>query len=414
VTISEGVSVTVRYKFYASGVMTENALDDISTYPGTSGGQLLRRVSSTLDFTRDNYAATEIRSDRQEVDFRLGTGSVTGDISGEYSGGTYWDFINATHRATAVSSVTLTQADFTSIAASASGSSLTLATGDAVALGLFVGDVIRLSGSSVAANDAVNFTILSFTSTNTVIHVTPAPTDMGADTTITLTRPGKSSMIPSTSHVSRKVAIEHYSEDNDYSRLFVESRVSKYVLTMPATGLVTIALTLNGRWQYDIGSTSSPYFTNPAAETSSGIMAAVNGLLLINGSSVGVVTGVTLTNEMAADIGKVVGQNFAAAIALGHNMVTGQVTAYLNGSLIPALFSAETEVGLLIGLDANSTSNTPTTKIYLPRIKFTGAQVPATGEGLQTITAPFRALKYTGSAAGVPVTTVRIVDTEAA
>ena len=85
-TISEGVSVTVRYKFYASGVMTENALDDISTYPGTSGGQLLRRVASTLDFQRDAYAATEIRADRQEVDFRLGTGSVTGDISGEIGG----------------------------------------------------------------------------------------------------------------------------------------------------------------------------------------------------------------------------------------------------------------------------------------------------------------------------------------
>ncbi len=412
-TISEGVSVTVRYKAYASGVMVENTLDDIASAPGTSGGQLVRRVASTVDFTRDNYAATEIRSDRQETDFRLGTGSVTGDISGEYSGGTYWDFISAAHRDTPVASVTITQADFTSIAASHSASTLTAASGDFVALGLFVGDVIRLTGSSVAANDAQNFTIISITSSNQVLTVTPAPTDMGADTTVSLTRPGHSSMIPSSNHVSRKFAIEHYAEDVDYSRLFVECRVSKYVLTMPATGLVTIATTLNGRWVYDLSSTSSPYFTAPAASTTTGIMAAVNGLLLLNGVSVGVVTGVTLTNEMAADIGKVVGQNFAAAIALGHNMVTGQVTAYLNGSLIPALFTAESEVSLLIGLDATSATDTPTTKIFLPRIKFTAATAPVQGEGLQTITAPFRALKYTGATAGYPITTIRVVDTEA-
>lgn len=412
-TISEGVAVTVRYKSYASGVMTENTLDDIASAPGTSGGQLLRRVASTVEFTRDSYAATEIRSDRQETDFRLGTGSVTGDISGEYSGKTYFDFLSAAHRDTPVTAVTITQADTTSMAASASGSSFTAGSGDLVALGLVVGDVIRFTGMSTAANNAQNFTILSFNTGNTVMIVTPAPTDQAGDTSFSLVRPGSATMIPSTNHVSRKFAIEHYAEDNDYSRLFVECRVSKYVLTMPATGLVTIATTLNGRWVYDLGSTASPYFTAPTANTNTGIMAAVNGLLLVNGTSVGVVTGVTLTNEMAADIGKVVGQNFAAAIALGHNMVTGQLTAYLNGSLIPSLFSAETEISILIGLDATSATDTPTTKIYLPRVKLTSAAAPAQGEGLQTITSAFRALKYTGSAAGVPVTTVRIVDSEA-
>lgn len=412
-TIAEGVSTSIRYKFNASGVMVENTLDDISTAPGTTGGQLLRRVSSTVDFIRDSYAATEIRTDRQEVDFRLGTGSVTGDISGEYSGGTYFDFIEAVHRDTKVASVTITQADMTSVAASASGSTLTFASGDAVALGLYVGDVIRFTGMSTSANNNQNFTILSITSSNQVLTVTPAPTDQSADTSFSLVRPGHATMIPSSAHVSRKLAIEHYESDVDYSRLFVECRATKYVLTMPATGLVTMATSFMGRWAYDLGSTASPYFTAPAAETSTGVMAAVNGILLLGGTSIGVVTGVTITNEMAAEVGKVVGQNFGAAISLGHNMVTGQLTAYVNGSTIPALFSAETEVGLLVGLDATSDTNSPTTKIYLPRIKFTGAQMPAQGEGLQTITAPWRALRYVGSTAGVPTTTIRIVDSEA-
>ena len=93
--------------------------------------------------------------------------------------------------------------------------------------------------------------------------------------------------------------------------------------------------------------------------------------------------------------------------------MSGQITAYLNGSTIPALFKAETECALLIGLDATSAPNTPTTRIYLPRIKFTGATAPVQGEGLQVVTAPFRALRYVGSAAGVPSTVIRIQDTEA-
>lgn len=411
-TIAEGVSTTVRYKFYASGIMVENTLDDIASLPGTTGGQFLRRVGSTVEFVRDSYAATEIRSDRQEVDFRLGTGSTAGDLTGEYSADTYFDFLEAVHRDTRVPAVTITQADTTNIAASASGSSFTVGSGDLVALGLFVGDVIRFTGMSTAANNNQNFTVLSFSAANTVMTVFPAPVDQGADTSYSLVRPGSATLIPSSGHVSRKLAVEHYSEDNDTSRLFVENRVHQYVLTMPATGLVTIAASVMGRWVYELSSTQAPYFTAPAAETTTGIMAAVNGLLLLNGVSIGVVTGVTLTNAMATEVGKVVGQNFAAAISLGHNSVTGQVTAYVNGSLIPTLFAEETECGLLIGLDATSATDTPTTKIYLPRIKFTAATLPVTGEGLQVVTAPFRAIKYVGTTPGVPNTTVRICDTE--
>ena len=413
-TIAEGVSTLVAYKFYASGAMTENALDDTSTLPGPSGAQLVRRVTSTMDLVRNNYAATEIRADRQEVDFRLGTGHTAGDITGEYSGATYFDFIEAVHRDTRVAALTLTESDLTSATASHSGSSFTFGGGDPVALGLFVGDVIRFANLSVTADDAVNFTILGFSGTsNRVLAVTPAPSDQTADVAFTLTRPGHTTIVPASGHVSRKLAIEHYGQDTDYSQLFVENRLWKYVLTMPATGLVTFSTSLMGRWAYDLSGGSAPYFASPAAETTTGITAAVNGILLLNGTAVGVVTGATITNETVAAVGEVVGQNFPAAISLGHNQVSGQITAYLNGSTIPALFKAETECALLIGLDATSAPNTPTTRIYLPRIKFTGATAPVQGEGLQVVTAPFRALRYVGSAAGVPSTVIRIQDTEA-
>lgn len=414
-TIAEGVQTTVRYKANSSGAIVANALADTTTIPGTSGGQLLRRVSSTLDLQRNNYAATEIRSDRQEVDSRLGTGHVQGDISGELSPATYFDFIEAAHRDTKVAALTLDNTGLGTCTGSHSGSTFAFSTGDPVALGLFVGDVIRFANLSVSADDATNFTIISFGgTTNETVTVTPAPTDQTADVAWSLTRVGKTTIVPSTGHVSRLFTFEHYGADTDYGQLFVENRITKYALNLPATGLATITVSVMGRWAYDLSGASAPYFTAPSTETTTTLTAAVNGILMLNGTQVGTVTGAQITNEMAPTVGEVIGQNFPAAISLGHSMVTGQVTAYLDGSTIPALFKGETECQLLLQLNASSAVNSPIISIFLPRIKFTGAPSPVQGEGLQTITAPFRALKYTAAAVpGYPATTIRIQDSEA-
>lgn len=412
-TIAEGVQVTVRYKVNSSGVIGANALADTTTIPGTTGGQLLRRVSSTLDLTRNNYAATEIRSDRQEVDFRLGTGHVAGDVSGEFSPFTYFDFIEAVHRDTRVAALVLGTSALTSVVFAASGATATFGGGDPVALGLFVGDVIRFTGDTTSVNNNKNFTILSFGGTNNrLLTLTPAPVDDAIDTTFTVTRPGKTTIVPSSGHVSRLFTFEHYGSDTDSGQLFIENRIWKYVMNMPATGLATFALSVMGRWAYDLTGATAPYFTAPAVETTTGLTAAVNGILLLNGTQIGTVTAAMITVEAAATVGEVIGQNFAAAISMGHTMVSGQVTAYLDGTTIPALFKAETECQLLLGVNTTSAGASPIVQIFLPRIKFTAATMAAQGEGLQTITAPFRALRYLGSTAGYPSTVIRIQDSE--
>src|SRR5580765_6323020 len=100
-SLAEGVSARVAYKAYATGVMESNTQPVSATDPGPTSAQVLRRVASSLKLAKDTYAASEIRSDRQTVDFRHGTRRVTGSISGEYSPATYWDFFEAATRGTA-------------------------------------------------------------------------------------------------------------------------------------------------------------------------------------------------------------------------------------------------------------------------------------------------------------------------
>lgn len=413
--IAEGVSVRVSYKANASGDMTSNTEADTATVPGAGSAQILRRVASTLDLTKDTYESAEIRADRQVADFRHGIRRVAGAIQGELSPATYFPLFEAANRDTSVAAITLDQTDLTSCVADNATSKFTFGGGAPVTLGLRVGDVIRFTDLSVAANNAKNFTIVSFGGTsNREVTVTPAPTDNASDTAFTLTRPGKTTIVPTSGHVRRLFAFEHYHEDLDIARLFTECRVHGYRMSLPATGMATVELPVMGRNMQVLSGGSAPYFTSPTAAGSAGITAAVNGVLRASGVALGVVTGLEINAEIAATAPAVVGQNFVPDIILGRFRVSGQVTALFENATLLNAFLNETEVDILARLDASSDANTDALSIYLPRVKFGGASIPAQGEGEQVVTLPFTALLYDGTTAGVETTTIRIHDTAAA
>lgn len=419
-SLAEGVSARISYKAYATGVMNSNSQPVSATDPGRTTAQVLRRVSTSLKLAKDSYAATEIRSDRQTADFRHGTRRVTGSISGEFSPATYWDFFEASTRGTATPSVVLAPGQITSVAADATASTITLGGGNPVTLGLHVGSVFRLSGLTTVGipNNGMNFIVVGFSGvTNTIMTVYPAPAaTMVAQTTGTLTTVGQQLIIPSTGFVSRKFAVESYHEDIGVSRFFTECRVGGFKLTLPASGLATVEFPMMGRDMevYDQATPLlAPFFTTPSPETTTGIFAAVNGMLRVNGSVVGVVTGLDIGMELSPSSDAVVGQDFVPEVFLGTAAVTGQVTAMLEDLELVRNFLDEDEVDILAYLTTTQDPNAPATTIYLPRVKFSDADVAVSGLGAQTLTMPFTALKYVGNAPGVPKTTIAMSDTEA-
>jgi Phage tail tube protein len=414
-SLAEGVSARIAYKFYASGAITTNALDVPSVAPAATGGQVLRRVASTISLKKATYASNEIRVDRQIADFRHGVGHTEGNITGELSPATYFDFIEAVHRDTRQPPLTLTQAGLTSVAFSATGSTMTFAGGDPVALGLFVGDVVRFTGlTTAAANNATNFTIVSFGgSTNETVTISPAPVIGAADTTFSMLRPGHSTIVPLTGQVPRKMAIETFFEDLGTARLYQENRLTSYKWTLPATGLSTFEATVMGRAASSLTGGAAPFFTAPAAQTTTGVVASVNGALLLGGVKVGVVSGLDFTMTLTGTQADVVGQNFPAEIFLGRADLKGTITAYLTDNTLFDDFENETELGVLVELTSTSAANSPVMTAFMPRVKFSAADLNLTGEAGQMISCPFQALLYSGTTPGVPLTTIRIVDSEA-
>lgn len=412
-SLAEGVSARVAYKFYASGNITANAPAASATDLGASGAQILRRVSTSIKLGKDSYQASEVRSDGQIVDFRHGVRRVSGGISGELSPTTYADFMEAVLRGTWAAAVTVTESDLTSIAADADTFSFTFGGGDPVDEGLRVGQVFELTGASVADNNGVRFLITGFSGENNrTMIVYPAPADMTADTEFSLSTQGKVVDAPSSGRVKRKLAVELYNEDIDFARLYTECRVGRVNVKLPATGMSTIDIDVMGRDMEEYDGVSAPFFTAPSAETTTGLLAAVNGLLMVNGTVQGVLTGLEINIDLSPSADPVVGQNIVPEIFLGRANVTGNATAMFQDGTLIGNFADEDEVSILAWLVTESAPDSPGMVFYLPRIKFSDADVSNQGEGGQTISMPFQALKYVGSAPGVTQTTIQITDTE--
>lgn len=414
-TIAEGVSARVAYKAYATGVISSNSQPTSSSDPGASGGQILRRVTSTIKLAKDSYSSAEVLSHRQISDFRHGVKRATGGIvNGEFSPGTYWDFLEAALRATDAAAVTGSQSDFTSVSANNSLSQFIFTGGNPVTKGFRVGSIIRFSNLLDSDNNTKNFLITAFGGVNNrTVTVYPAPDTMTGDSNFSVAEIGRSVFMPASSHVSRKFAIEHWFQDIDEARLFTEVRVDGFNLQLPATGLSTIDITGMGRDMEVYTGGSAPFFTSPASETTTGLAAAVNGVLLVSGTRVGVVSGLNIQAALNAQSDAVVGQNYVPEIFLGRLNVTGQATIMLEDSTFINAFKNETELSLLAYLTSNNDNNSPAFSVYLPRIKLGDADAPLQGEAGVIQTCPFQALKYATAGSGNEATTIRFHDTEA-
>lgn len=414
-SLAEGVAARIAYKAYASAAITAGTLATSSSALGAASAQVLRRVSSTLALSKDVYQSAEIRADRQIGDYRHGTKRVQGNISGELSPLTYEEFFEASMRGTWAAAITASQSDFTSVSADNASSKFTFSAGNPVTKGFRVGMGIRFTSLSDSDNNSKTFVILSFGgSNNREVTVYPAPDSMTADSAFTMTSVGRSLIIPASSHVSRKFGVEIYNEDLDIARLFCECRVGGFNVQLPASGMATVDFNLMGRDMETYSSGDAPFFTSPTAATTTGILAAVNGLLRVSGETVGVITGLNIQHEAALSGESVVGSNLVPEIFVGRHTVSGQMTAFFEDLDLIDDFRNESEIEILAYLTTTSAANAPAMTFFLPRVKLGGADLQTDGEAGQSITLPFQALKYEGTEAstGIANTTLQIWDSE--
>lgn len=400
--ISKGTSKVVAYKKESSwGVLA-----------GSTAGKLLRRVTASFNLVKEAYESGEIRTDRQIADYRHGVRSAEGSLNGELSPASYADFMGSivgrdftTAPASASASVT--------IAASGALYTVTRATGDFLTDGFKVGQVVRLSGTGLdAANAGKNLLIASASATVLTVKVVngTALTAEGPIASVTVTATGKTTFVPVSGHTDQSYTVEEFYSDIAQSEVYTGMKLNSMSVQLPATGLTTVDFGFAGKDLTQSGTTQ--YFTSPTAQNANGIFAAVNGVMLVDGAPVALVTSADFAVERATENATAVGSNSVAEIFTGRIRVTGNMSVYFQDAAFRTYFDAETPVSIVLTLTTDNSANSDFVTFTMPKVKL-GSFTKDDGELGIIASASFQALLNDVTTAGLPATTIQIQDSAA-
>lgn len=400
--ISKGTAKQVGYKKETTW----------GTLAGNTSGKLLRRVTASFNLAKETYESGEIRTDRQVADFRHGVRSAEGSLNGELSPATYADFMGSIVGKDFAAGPSATGLSVT-IAASGSLYTVTRATGSWLSDGFQVGMIVRLTGAGLnASNSAKNLLIASMTATVLTVAVVNGSTltAEGPIASATANGTGKVTYVPTSGHTDDSYTVEEWYSDIAQSEVYTGMKLNSMAVQLPATGLTTVDFGFAGKDLTQKG--TSQYFTSPTAQNSNGIFAAVNGVMLVAGQPVALVTSADFTVERTTENATAVGSNSIADIFTGRIRVTGNMSVYFQDATFRGYFDSETPVTLVLALTTDSSASSNFVTFTLPKVKL-GSFTKDDGELGIVASTSFQALVNDVTTAGLPATTIQIQDSAA-
>lgn len=345
---------------------------------GAGPGQLIRRVSSSLNIQKDSFASNEILPDYQIASFRHGGQRAGGQIEGELSTESYDAWFEALLRGTWATGASISDTGHTSVAAS--GSVFTFGSGSLITAGFKLGDTVRFSQltSGAASNNAKNFRIVGLTATTMTVF--PAPTAHSAQNAFTCAVAGKKLLMGTE---RRSFSIEQRYSDIDTSELLLGCRIGGASISVPANGISRISWEIQGREGTLLSEGASPQYVSPNAPTITDVLTGIEGGLRIAGADSAVISQADLQINLNAQAGPVIGDPRGRSIDIweGGPVVTGSIAFYLANAALLRAFLNEEEIDLHMTLPAAGAEPRAFLSFIMPRIKLTAAQkqVPTSG-----------------------------------
>ena len=376
---------------------------------GPTGGKYLRRVTGDFNLNREVYESSEIRTDFQTSDSRLGIKSAEGTLNGELSPGSYAEFMQSVVARDFTAVTALTGLSVT-IATSGLLFTITRSTGSFLTDGIHVGSVIRLSGAGLnAANAGNNALVVSMSALVLTVKVLSGTSYVaeGPIASVGLTVQGKQTYAPLSGHTDDSYTIEEWYSDIAQSEVYTGMKVGTMNVQLPTTGLVTVDFSMMGKDREITGTTQ--YLTTPTAAGNEGIFASVSGALLVNGAVTGLVTSMDFSVTRAQEAANVIGQNTSADIFTGRITASGNFSTYFLDGAIRDYFDDETVITLVVALTTGSEKDAESMSFTFPRVKL-GSYSRADGELGIIASSSFTALLNDVTTAGLPATTVQIQD----
>ncbi len=350
---------------------------------GGSGYQFRPNASSGLTLAQAVINPNEIRPDGKMSMGRYGSKSVTGSYSADLSVTTFDPLIEAVMRGTWVAAVAITQATMTSITTGTN--TIVAAAGSWITQGVRVGDVVRLTLHSTAANNNRNLRVTGVTASTITVAETLTP-DAVADTTfaVTIQRKLTQPAVP----VRRSFTFEEYEQDLDLSEVSTGCRVSSMRITGAPDAMCIIEFGIVGADLTGFVNATSPTFTSPTL-TSTIALTMVDATLRFGGADVASLTAFEVSLDMGARGQPVIGSRITPDIFESNTGVTGSLSGLRTDFTNLTRATAETELEFNALLVQPESEPKGFVNIFIPRIKI---QVPSKGfgqDGAMIETMPF-------------------------
>lgn len=352
--------------------------------PAAAGAKRFRpNASSGLRLSRAMIQPNEIRSDGQTSMARLGSKSVGGGYSADLSVGSFDELIEAALRGTWTAAQVITQATMTSITTTTS--TIVAAGGSWITQGVRVGDVVRLSSHSTAANNDRNLRVIGVTAT--VITVAETLTvDAVADASFSLTIARK--LIQPTTPVSRSFTFEEYQQDLDLTEQVTGARISSLKISGEPDGMCIIEFGIVAADQTGLASGSSPFFSSPTLTTTIALTLA-DAKIRFAGADVVTLTSFDVMLDLSGATLPVIGSLTTPDVFLNPASISGSVSGVRSDLTNLTRFTGETELELHVMMVEPESEPKDFVSLFLPRIKLTGVDKAFGGDGAMIETLPF-------------------------
>lgn len=334
--------------------------------------QILRRNQSTMNLQIQEINSNEILPSQQMRDARQGTRLLQGQISSQLSCLTYEALIANLFRSSFVAGVSKAAITDSVVVVTASSITFTSVSSNFLTTGFKVGDVVNISGSVAPAlgNNAVNLIVTGVTATVLTFAPPVAGTITAYSTgqTVSVSVVGKKLLMPSTLATSNigSLTFEHFYSDVGVSELGLGCRMTSMSLAVPPSGLVTCNFGFTGQ---QLATFATEQLPSPTAPTTTGLLTAVKGNLLLFGAPIAYITGFNLQISAQADAPPVVGTPLTPNIFMGNLMASGSLTALFASDGITNAFLNETEFQIQLFLTDSGNANANFISVFLPRVK---------------------------------------------
>jgi hypothetical protein len=358
---------------------------------GGAGATRLRATGGGLSLARATINPNDMRADMRTSMGRYGSRNVSGSYPTDLAVGGVDALIEAALRGTFAAASAVTAATFTTLApAVTTGNSgtFTAAAGSFITQGFRVGQVVRRTGSALAANNGRNLRVSGVTATLLTFTTSDGLPITGGAADATGSLDIQKRVIQGNPVVRRSFTFEEYGADMDETELFIGGRIATMRMSGGPDQMATVEFGIVGADEQALLPAASPYFTAPTVPSGIGLTLA-DAVIRFGGVDVAVLTSAdfTLDNRQAGQA--VIGGGVTPDVFEGRAAITGSVSAIRQDLGYVRKYLAETELELQLLFVEPEAEPKDYISVFIPRIKLGTPTKTLGADGALIETLPF-------------------------